>query len=485
MTQHYPNIVYIMADDLGYGDVSCLNPDSRIQTRNLDRLAQGGMRFRNAHAAAAVCTPTRYSVLTGRYPWRNPCWVGGYWGYAPPMIPPERLTVASLLKAHGYHTVCIGKWHLGVGWGVREEGQEPSESTVDFSQPVHGGPRAIGFDYSYITPASLDIPPYVFIENEYCETLPTDTWPGSEGKRLMRPGPCPPGFDAHTVLPRITDKAVAYLGERAESSGPFFLYFPLTAPHTPMVPNEAFKGQSGIGEYGDFVLELDACIGRVLDTLDAHGLTGNTLVVLTSDHGSYPKASFEELAAHGHSTSHVFRGFKADIFEGGHRVPYITRWPGVTPPGTESTRIVCSADLMATAAEIVGAALPDDAGEDSISLLPALRGETHGEGMRETVVPVSENGSLCIRGGKWKLILCPDSGGWSVPRPEDARTGGLPPIQLYDLDADPGETANLWDEHPEVVERLKALLQRYIDEGRSTPGTPQRNDAEVSIWGTG
>lgn len=477
----HPNIVYIIADDLGYGDLSCLNPDSRIHTANLDRIAQGGTRFLNAHAAGAVCTPTRYSVLTGRYPWRNPCWLGGYWGYAPPMIPPARMTMASLLKAHGYHTACIGKWHLGLQWGTRGAGQTPCDSTVDFSKPVLGGPRALGFNSSYILPASLDIPPYVFIENEQVETLPTDQWPGSEGKSLMRAGPCPPGFDARAVLPRFTDRATAYIGERAKDDTPFFLYFALTAPHTPFAVNGAFQGRSGIGAYGDFVLELDACVGRVLDALDTHGMTDNTLVVLTSDHGPYPMASFEELAAHGHAPNHRFRGFKADIFEGGHRVPFLARWPGVTPPETASEALVCSTDLLATAADIVGAELPPDAGEDSVSMMPALRGDA--APVRETVVPVSVNGSLCICEDSWKLILCPDSGGWSDPRPETARDGSLPPVQLYNLDADIGETTNLWERKPEVVAGLRATLERYIAEGRSTPGPPQSNDGALDIWG--
>ena len=478
-----PNIVYILADDMGYGDVSCLNPDSKIHTRHLDRLAGRGMRFLDAHSPSAVCTPTRYSVLTGRYPWRSELKESVLWGYSPPLIPRDRVTVASMLQAHGYHTACIGKWHLGLDWGVRGEGVEPSDETVDFAKAVGGGPRSIGFDYSCIMPASLDIPPYVYIENEHCEELPTDTYPGVDGKAFMRPGPCPPDFDPRTVMPRITDNAVSYIGERAAADSPFFLYFPLFAPHTPIVPNDAFKGRSGIGEYGDFVLEVDDCVGRVLDALEEHGLTDNTLVIFTCDNGCSPMANFQELASHGHSPSHVYRGYKADIYEGGHRVPFIARWPGVIAEGSESTETICLTDLMATTAAIVGAHLPPDAGEDSHSILPALRGEDLTAPIRETAVQASINGSLCIRQGNWKLILCPGSGGWSDPRPEVARSGDWPPVQLYDLDADPGETTNRWAERPEMVTRLIEMLEKIVANGRTTPGPRQQNDGATSIWG--
>lgn len=479
----HPNIVYILVDDLGYGDVSCLNPNSKIHTAHLDRLAADGMRLLDAHSPSAVCTPTRYSVLTGRYPWRSPLKESVLWGYSPPLIPSERMTVPAMLRDHGYHTACIGKWHLGLDWGTTEPGAVPSERTVDFSKPVGGGPNEIGFDHAYILPSSLDIPPYVYVENGRVEELPTARYPGEGGQAFMRPGPCPPGFAPEDVMPHLTGKAVDYISERAESGEPFFLYYPMTSPHTPIVPNEPYRGRSGIGDYGDFVLEMDACVGRILDALDAHGLTESTLVIFTSDNGCSPEADFDALAEHGHAPSYHFRGHKADIFEGGHRIPFIARWPGTIPAGSRSTETICLTDLMATAAAIVGADIPPDAGEDSFDILPALRGAAGPDPIRDTAVQASINGALSIRQGHWKLIMSPGSGGWSAPRPETARDGSLPPVQLYDLDEDPGESRNLWEKHPEIVRSLAATLAGLVADGRSTPGPRQENDGETSMWG--
>jgi arylsulfatase A len=488
-----PNIVYILCDDLGYGDVQCFNPQGKIRTPHIDRLASEGMRFTDAHSGSAVCTPTRYGLLTGRYAWRSRLQQGVLGGLSPRLIEPGRMTVASLLQQRGYHTACIGKWHLGLNW-VRLPGKSVAELSiespqqvwnVDYAQPFTDGPRAVGFDYYFGISASLDMVPYTFLENDRVVALPTEErefamFLGRDGATTRR-GPTAPDFDAADVLPRLTDKAIEYIESRAsQASGgePFFLYLPLASPHTPILPTAPWIGRSGLNAYADFVMQTDHCIGQVLAALDKHGLAGNTLVIVTSDNGCSPQARFDELAAAGHHPSYPFRGHKADIFEGGHRVPLVVRWPGRVKPGSQSDQLVCLTDLLATCAELLGAKLPDDAGEDSVSMLPALLG-TAQRPLREAVVHHSVNGSFAIRQGPWKLILCPDSGGWSAPRPGRDDTSGLPPVQLYNLQDDVGERTNLHDRHPEIVAHLTRLLERYVAQGRSTPGAPQRNAVEV------
>ena len=462
-----PNLVYILADDLGIGDLSCLNKDSKIATPNMDRLAAQGMIFTDAHSGSAVCTPTRYGILTGRYAWRTRLQEGVLDGYSPALIDPKRLTVASLLRSRGYHTACFGKWHLGFQWGGTKD-------AVDYTQPIKNGPTAAGFDAYTGISASLDMPPYLWIENDRAVGIPTAT------KAFHRPGPAHPDFEAVDVLSTITRKSIDYLDQRAKDGRPFFLYVPLTAPHTPIVPSPEFKGKSGLGPYGDFVLQTDATVGDILKALDRNGQAGNTIVILTSDNGCSPSADYPALAKQGHNPSHTFRGTKADIFEGGHRVPFLARWPEKIRAGSRSDQTICLTDLMATCADLLGAALPDDAGEDSVSLLPAFLGRATGP-LREATVHHSINGSFAIRQGSWKLELCPDSGGWSPPRPGKAATSALPPVQLYDLALDGGERKNVQADHPEVVDRLTRLLQSYVDRGRSTPGAPQKNDLEVAI----
>jgi arylsulfatase A-like enzyme len=461
-----PNIVYILADDLGPGDVSCNNPDSKIKTAAIDRLASEGMRFTDAHSGSAVCTPTRYGILTGRYSWRTRLQQGVLEGFSPPLIAPGRLTVPSLLRGRGYHTACIGKWHLGWDWAGTPD-------HVDYRAPIRNGPTAAGFDSYVGISASLDMPPYIWVENDRAVGVPTTT------KAFHRPGPAHADFEAIDVLPTIARKAVDYLDGRGKERRPFFLYLPLTGPHTPTVPSPEYQGKSGLGTYGDFVLQVDATVGEVLKALDRNGLAGRTLVIVTSDNGCSPSANLPPLLRQGHNPNHVFRGHKADIFEGGHRVPFLARWPGKIRPGTTSGETICLTDLMATCAEIVGARLPDDAGEDSVSLLPAFLGTARGP-IREATVHHSMNGSFAIRQGTWKLALCPDSGGWSAPRPGKDDVSKLPPVQLYDLSQDPGERKNLQAERPAEVGRLTELLKGYVEKGRSTPGKPQPNDVAVT-----
>ena len=475
-----PNLVFILADDLGYGDVQCLNPDGKIATPHLDRLAATGMVFTDAHSSSAVCTPTRYGILTGRYNWRSSLKNGVLGGYSPRLIEAGRLTVPALLKQHGYATACIGKWHLGLDWPLKQGGIAKDYGDgwdVDYTRPIRNGPTALGFDYFFGISASLDMPPYVFIENDRAQGVPTveKTW--------IRKGPAHADFEAIDVLPTLTAKAVQYIDQRAAEAPagrPFFLYLPLNSPHTPILPTAAWQGKSGLNAYGDFVMQTDQAVGEVLQAVDRGGLRENTLVIFTSDNGCSPSANFPELAAKGHHPSYQFRGHKADIFDGGHRIPFIARWPGRIQAGSASDQLVCLVDWMATCADILGAKLPETAGEDSVSLLPALLGQARGP-LREAVVHHSINGSFSIRQGPWKLELCPDSGGWSAPKPGSAEAKRMPPIQLYDLAADVGEQHNVHDEHPEVVQRLTKLLEKYVTDGRSTPGAAQPNTGNVQI----
>ncbi|MBN2416680.1 arylsulfatase [bacterium] len=477
-----PNIVYILADDLGYGDVSCLNESGKISTPAIDRLAAEGVRFTDAHSGSAVCTPTRYGILTGRYSWRTRLQSGVLTGYAPPLIDAGRLTVPDMLRRQGYTTGCVGKWHLGWDWQTGDDHRytdawEETDAHVDFSRPIKNGPVTRGFDYFFGIAASLDMTPYVYIENDRVLDPPDRRIAGTSGYEFYREGPIAPGFSHEEVLPECTRRAEAFI--RKHRSRPFFLYLPLSAPHTPILPTGGFKGKSGIGPYGDFVLQCDHTVERILTALKENGLEDTTLVIFTSDNGCSPMADFPDLAAKGHHPSYRFRGLKADIYEGGHRIPFIARWPGHIPAGSACSDTICLTDLMATAAEITGFVLPDDAGEDSVSILPGLRGENSAP-LREAVVHHSINGSFSIRQGKWKLEFCPGSGGWSDPMPAKARRENLPPLQLYDLSADIGERKNVCTEHPEVVTELTRLMERYVTNGRSTPGIEQANDVEVN-----
>ncbi len=466
-----PNIVYILVDDMGYGDVSCLNEKSKIQTACLDRLAQEGMVFTDAHSSSAVCTPSRYSILTGRYNWRS--WLKQFvtFGYDKPLIEPDRMTVASMLREQGYTTGCVGKWHLGWNWPRNSD----REDDVDYTRPITGVPTDVGFDSFFGISASLDMPPYVYVENDRVTAVPDRIVPASSGKAMWREGPIAPDFKHEEVLDRLADRAVDFIRTNAQNENPFFLYFAMPAPHTPILPAKEFQGASGTNEYGDFCLHVDDVVGRVQTALNQSGVSDDTILVFTSDNGCSPMADFEELAGVGHHPSYVFRGHKADIYEGGHRIPLIVRWPKTIAPGSASDQIVCLADLMATCADVLGIELPDAAGVDSVTNLPAWKGEALQAPLREATIHHSIDGSFSIRKGKWKLEMCPGSGGWSFPKPGTEESEGLPPVQLYDLDADIGERKNVYSSHPDVVEELKTLLTRYVRQGRSTPGKPQEN----------
>jgi arylsulfatase A len=490
-----PNIVYVLCDDLGYGDLKCLNENGKIATPHFDRLAAEGMIFTDAHSGSAVCSPTRYGVLTGRYAWRSRLQQGVLGGLSPRLIESDRLTVAALLKQHGYHTAAVGKWHLGMNW-VKKSGKDVSELSVetpeqvwnvDFEQPIQGGPNSVGFDDYFGISASLDMVPFTFIRNDRVTIVPAvdkqfPLMAGREGG-LTRKGPAAPNFEVEDVLPTLTRQAIGYIDTRAadaKAGKPFFLYLPLASPHTPIAPVDLWKGKSGLNPYADFVMQTDAAIGEVLAALDKQGLTESTLVIVTSDNGCSPQAKFDELIPRGHNPNYVFRGNKADIYEGGHRIPFLVRWPGRVKPATKSNQTICLTDFLATAADILDVELPASAAEDSVSILPALVGQAD-RPLREATVHHSINGSFAIRQANWKLCFCPGSGGWSAPRPGQDPTADQPPVQLFDLASDISEQHNVQAESPLIVERLTRLLEKYVRDGRSTPGEPQKNAVAVDV----
>jgi arylsulfatase A len=456
--ERLPNIVYVMADDLGWGDLGCYNRMSAIPTPNADRLAEQGTRFTDMHSPSAVCSPTRYGVLTGRYCWRSRLKKGVLWGYSPNLIEENRMTVPSMLKQAGYHTGGLGKWHLGLG----------SREPVDYDQPFHPGPMDHGFDSYFGIPASLDMDPYVYIDNDRVAERPTGHTDGMNSPRgvFWRAGAMAPGFRHDQVLPTITGKAVAFLKERAtKPEQPFFLYFALTAPHTPWLPLPEYRGRSKAGDYGDFVAQVDDTVGQVLRTLEETGQAENTLFVFTSDNGADWK--LEDKARYAHLANGEWRGEKADIWDGGHRIPFIARWPGRIPAGKVSNQLGCLTDLMATVAAVTGRQLPNNAGEDSYNLLPAMLG-TAGGPIRDAIVHHSNEGMFAIRQGQWKLELGLGSGGFSPPR-EVAQAPGGPAGQLYDLSKDPAERYNLYQKYPEIVDKLSSLLEKYKRQGYSRP----------------
>jgi len=446
-----PNIVFIMADDMGYGDVGCYNPASRIPTPNMDALAKEGVRFTDAHSPSAVCTPTRYGVLTGRYCWRTRLKRGVLNGFSQPLISQEQLTVAELLKESGYRTACIGKWHLGVGWqskdGAPVTGSKDAKR-VDFKKPITDGPNQHGFDYSFITAACSTVDsPYVFIENGKCTAQPTATMvkKDSVSRFGSRPGPMVPGWSNENVDPTYVEKTKEFLKQhqQARKDSPFFVYLPLSAPHAPWLPPDFVKGRSSEGPRGDLVVLVDWCVGQVLDTLDRLKLADNTLVIATSDNGP-------RIGKKGHKSSGKLRGYKSHVWEGGHRIPFIARWPGRITPGTTCDELICLMDLMATSAGLAGTELPDNAGQDSFNVLPLLLGEKPDKPIRDGIVSHSSKGVFAIRQGPWKLILeTKGSGGWVDPRGGDPKPGS--PGQLFNLAEDPYEENDLWEKHPQIV----------------------------------
>lgn len=471
----YPNIVLILADDLGYGDVSAYNPRSKIITQNIDALARSGIKFLDAHTNSSVSTPTRYGLLTGRYAWRSELQSGVLDGYSRPIINNDRLTIAAMLKTRGYSTACIGKWHLGWTWQMK------NGSEIDFASPIHNGPTSVGFDYFYGISASLDMPPYVYVEQNRVVSLPGSTGKGGAGLQYWRNGPKAEDFDLEDCLPLLTQKAVGYIDSNASKKNPFFLYFALTAPHTPILPQEEFRNKSGIGDYGDFVLEVDHMIGKIVQSLKKNKIFNNTIVIVTADNGCSPAAGTDQLERAGHFPGAGFRGYKGDLYEGGHRVPFIVAWPQKIKKAKESTQIVSTTDFMATFARLIQFDLNGNQGEDSYSFYDELSGKKSNTAKRTDLVMHSYYGDFSIRKGSWKLLLTPYSGGWSYLQEYAANPSkdSLPKFQLYNLDNDTGEKKNVVQEYPEEAAKLKELLEGYIANGRSTAGKVQKNDVPV------
>lgn len=461
-----PNIVYLLADDMGMGDLGCYNPESKIPTPAMDELAKEGMLFTDAHSNSAVCTPTRYGTLTGTYAFRTRLKSGVLWGSSSTLIKKGEATVASLLRQNGYNTACIGKWHLGLNWQTLKPKVELTDNwaednaKIDYSKPLLFGPNSVGFDYFFGIPASLDMPPYLYIENQFAQGIPTEIT--REGGRE---GLTVPGFKSKNVMPNFTEKAVEYIKNQVPGK-PFFLYFPWAAPHTPVVPNNEFLGKSKAGNYGDFVVECDATVQRIVQALKQRGLYENTLIILTSDNGSSPHGfPIQEEIQFNHNTSNGFKGRKSHSYDGGHRVPFIAVWPDKIQKKSKSDETICTTDLYATLADLLNHELTINEAQDSYSYLPVLKGENYSSPIREATIHHSLNGDFSIRKGDWKYIDAKGHGGFAQIKedvPEDS-------VQLYNVASDFSETKNVYQEHPEKVKELKALLEKYKKQGYSRP----------------
>jgi arylsulfatase A-like enzyme len=479
-----PNIVYILADDLGFGDVGCYNPASKIPTPNIDRLAKEGIRFTDAHSPSAVCTPTRYALLTGRYAWRTRLQRNVIGPFSQPLIAEKQLTVAWMLRQQGYATACIGKWHLGWGWPKPDDGGKR-----DFTKPIPEGPTTRGFDLYFGTDVP-NYPPYCFIENDHTVGIPSAMAPvGKDSFNIA--GPMVPDWKLVDVLPGLEKRAIDYIDKAAKGDKPFFLYMPLTSPHYPVVPAAAFKGKSKAGAFGDFVVQTDHVVGEVLDALKRNSVAENTLVILTSDNGpeitgEVNPGAYDRLKEFGHASMGELRGTKRDAWEGGHRVPFIARWPGKIQAGATCDETICHVDLMATLAAMLNVQVPADAGVDSVNILPALLGEKRKAPLREATVHHSAQGKFAIRRGDWVLILAPsgdDNAKKGEPdwfRKDRGYAAHSEAGELFNLASDPAQKHNRYATESAKIKELATLMERYVTEGRSTPGPKQKNDVEIA-----
>ena len=479
-----PNVIIVMADDMGVGDMTPSNPDCKIKTPNLQKMADEGVTFMDAHSTSSVCTPTRYGLLTGRYNWRSRLASGVLNGRSNHLIPADRPTLGHMMRKAGYHTEMIGKWHLGWDWAKDKDGK------IDFSKPVKNGPDINGFDRYFGHCGSLDMPPYVWVETGKITAEPDREEGVSRNEDRYgwyRKGPIGSDFHIEKVLPLLFEKTVESIHKNAPAAKdgkPFFIYLPLPAPHTPIVPVPPFNGMSKINPYADFVMQCDHHMGELFAALEKTGIDDNTLVVFTTDNGCSPQGNLELLAEHGHHPSGIYRGHKADIYEGGHRVPFIVRWPAKIKGGIKTDALTCHTDLYPTLEAITGQQPQAVGGEDGFNLLPLLTGASKNTD-RTNLVSHSVSGHFAIREGDWKLCLSKGSGGWSAPREKEAAKMKLPPMQLYNLADDPGEKTNLCEKEPEKVRQLLALLGTLVDNGRSTPGEKLENDRKVSFPGKG
>ncbi|MCY1719211.1 arylsulfatase [Prolixibacteraceae bacterium Z1-6] len=473
--RNQPNIVYILADDLGYGDISALNSESKIKTPHIDKLSQGGMTFTDVHSNSAVCTPTRYGILTGQYCWRSRIKKGVLLGYSPSLIEETTPTVAEFLQKQGYTTACIGKWHLGIDFKLKDGSYITGEpgvnftseligynkpEQIDFTQPAKGGPQGAGFDFSYVLPASLDFEPYMYLQNNLAVEAPTDSTPGNDLNAVpwatgafWRKGLMAPSFSFEDVLPTFTNKAIEFLAQQKNAEKPFFLYFPMNAPHTPWLPTNEFKGSSQAGQYGDYVQMADAQVGKIIQSIKDNGLDENTLVVFTSDNGAYWRP--ELIKKYNHRSNFNFRGMKGDVWDGGHHIPFIVKWPGKVKAGSTSNQTISLTDFFATVQNLFNTTLPKPT--DSFSFLSILE-NNDSSFTRPPVIHHSGSGKFAIRQGDWKMIEGLGSGGFTEPKFPEPKEGE-PDGQLYNMKIDPQEKENRYLAEPEKVSKLKSLLK--------------------------
>ena len=477
-----PNIVLILADDFGVGDIQAHYPDNKIATPHLDRLVSEGLSFTDAHSPSAVCTPTRYGILTGRYAWRTRLqeWVLG--AYEPPLIAEDRPTVPQFLRDKGYQTVCIGKWHLGFDWQGPQEPQmtvQPNAQKTlswDFTKPMSGGPVHRGFDY-YFGVDLPNMPPFTYIEDDRVLIQPTTQYEYDPDEGVVMPrgfdgSPMAPDWKFDQILPEITRHAVEQIKERAQQEQPFFLYFSMTSPHEPVVPSADFKGASGIAPIADFVMETDWSAGQLINAVDEAGIADDTIVIFTADNGHSHYTGWDELVAAGHKPSGPYRGTKSTIWEGGHRVPLVIRWPGHVASGASDDQLVSLTDFFATFAELLDGDLPGAGVEDSQSFLPSLTGEP-GSAARTSLVSHSVHGEFAYRDGDWKLV-------YRMADSNRNKARGQPTVaELYNLADDIAEANDLAAERPEIVQRMEAQLKETIDRGASAPGRTGANDTDV------
>lgn len=472
-----PNIIIIYADDMGYGDLNCQNPNSKIPTPNLDQLATEGMRFTDAHSSSGICSPSRFALLTGTYHWRRQHGIVGAFGK--PFFKDSDITLPQILKDRGYSTACIGKWHLGWDWEFKNEPSGEvmqwgrmrkfyTSDDIDWSKPITGGPLDRGFDY-YFGDGTINFPPYAWVENSEIKDIPTEVmdinnigFKTKEGEWEFRPGPKVKDWNPYDVLPSLTDRTVKWIGEQ-DRDKPFFLYFALPAPHAPIIPNDEFDGKSKAGAYGDFMVQTDWVAGEVLKALKERGLEDNTIVIFSADNGPEYYA-WERAVKYDHSSMGKFRGLKRDVWEGGHHVPFIIKWPGQIEANSISTEVISQVDIMATLASITGVELPKPAAPDSYDLTPIIRGEKYKSPLREATIHNTFENNWGVREGKWLYINSSTGGAREFPESFKKLTGytdfNTPGI-LFDMENDPEQRINLYEANPERAAKMDSLIQRY------------------------
>lgn len=487
-----PNIIYILADDLGIGDLSIYNKNSKIQTPNLDKMGKEGMKFTDAHTSSAVCTPTRYGILTGRYNWRTPLKEFVTWGNSPILIKKDRLTVAKMLQDYGYKTANIGKWHLGLNWTMKKNSADFEHfsgrtdrlnfKNIDYSKPLKSGALDLGFDYSFMIAASLNMPPFVYLENDKATMVPAGIASQTKKENPLAnwiKGAIAADFVHDQVLPEIVDKSISFIKENANKTVPFFMYIPLPSPHNPVLPIAPWKGKSKMSPYADFVMMIDDLMGTIFKTLKEQGIEENTLVIFASDNGYATTNDLKTLRKKKHSPSYVYSGYKGSYLEGGHRVPFLVKWPSKIQANMVSDATICTTDFIATCADILNYNFKDNEAEDSFSMLPLLTNE--GDYSRKTTIHHDKYGVFGIRKGDWKLIVSPNAGMMASGKPKKNKKK-LPEEILYNLKEDIKERNNIAAKFPEKVKELKNLLIKQIRAGRSTPGKIQENDSITGDW---